>query len=280
MLLLDPEAPSSALLTLAKGLAQPTRAALTLVSVVEPMPPYIKETLNLSANIDQKTHAAVTRRLERLCHAHRFTGRLWVETGTPIRVARKLAQRLKGDLIIVGHRGKKFFSRLALGSVSESVVRTIRRPVLVVKKHPRRFRRIMVPIDGSRLSLTALHVATQWAALMQADIVPVSIVEPFHVPYPVDDAPSFHATLMEAHTKAMRQWLAPFDRKRLRPSRVELGYPKRDLVRIAKEMKADLIIIGSHGRAGLASTIIGSVARALLHHAPCSILVIPPRTLS
>jgi nucleotide-binding universal stress UspA family protein len=51
------------------------------------------------------------------------------------------------------------------------------------------------------------------------------------------------------------------------------GDAATELLAAAKEWKADLIVMGTHGRTGLARLVLGSVARNVLHHAPCSVLI-------
>ncbi|ATG88665.1 universal stress protein [Methylomonas koyamae] len=57
-----------------------------------------------------------------------------------------------------------------------------------------------------------------------------------------------------------RQWL-------------EMGSPKLEIVRVAEERQADLIVVGSHGRHGLA-LLLGSTANGVLHHAKCDVLAV------
>jgi nucleotide-binding universal stress UspA family protein len=47
-------------------------------------------------------------------------------------------------------------------------------------------------------------------------------------------------------------------------------------VNAAKEWPADVIVIGSHGRAGVTRVLLGSVAEAVMRHAPCPVLVVRP----
>lgn len=53
----------------------------------------------------------------------------------------------------------------------------------------------------------------------------------------------------------------------------QLGSPKLEIVRLAEENKVDLIIVGSHGRHGLA-LLLGSTANGVLHHAKCDVLAV------
>jgi universal stress protein A len=50
-----------------------------------------------------------------------------------------------------------------------------------------------------------------------------------------------------------------------------------ELVRYAKEIGADLVVLGTHGRSGVAHAVLGSVAERVVHRAPCPVLVVPDR---
>ena len=54
---------------------------------------------------------------------------------------------------------------------------------------------------------------------------------------------------------------------------LEMGSPKTEIIRISEENKVDLIVIGSHGRHGLA-LLLGSTANGVLHHATCDVLAV------
>jgi universal stress protein A len=54
---------------------------------------------------------------------------------------------------------------------------------------------------------------------------------------------------------------------------VEIGSPKAEIIRVAAENEVDLIVVGSHGRRGLA-LLLGSTANAVLHRAPCDVLTV------
>ena len=54
------------------------------------------------------------------------------------------------------------------------------------------------------------------------------------------------------------------------------GHPSKQIVRVAKEIAADLIVVGSHGLTGIKHFLLGSVSDKLLDHAPCSVLVVKP----
>ena len=55
--------------------------------------------------------------------------------------------------------------------------------------------------------------------------------------------------------------------------RIEFGSVKNEVLRLAKELKVDLIVTGSHGKHGL-SLLLGSTANAILHGAECDVLIV------
>ncbi len=80
------------------------------------------------------------------------------------------------------------------------------------------------------------------------------------------------AELMESAKKR----LAELAKKLLIPEDcqwLEMGSPKTEIIRIAEENKVDLIVVGSHGRHGLA-LLLGSTANGVLHYAPCDVLAV------
>jgi universal stress protein A len=55
--------------------------------------------------------------------------------------------------------------------------------------------------------------------------------------------------------------------------RVEVGSPKVEIIRVAEETAADLIVLGSHGRHGI-GLLLGSTASSVIHHAKCDVLAV------
>ena len=63
---------------------------------------------------------------------------------------------------------------------------------------------------------------------------------------------------------------------RLGQVRIAGGEPAGELARVASELDAELLVVGSHGRHELASAVLGSVTSELMRHAPCPVVVVPP----
>lgn len=54
------------------------------------------------------------------------------------------------------------------------------------------------------------------------------------------------------------------------------GVPEREIVETAKKFRPEMIVVGSHGRGFWGRLTLGSVSDAIIHHAPCSVLVVRP----
>jgi hypothetical protein len=59
-------------------------------------------------------------------------------------------------------------------------------------------------------------------------------------------------------------------------NRVLMGFPREEILKSVEEHKADLIILGTHGRSGFERLMIGSVAAQVLERATCNVLLVPP----
>jgi nucleotide-binding universal stress UspA family protein len=75
-----------------------------------------------------------------------------------------------------------------------------------------------------------------------------------------------------------RSHAAKLPRKKLKvETAVRDGHPRTVIVDEAKKWRADLIVMGSHGRTGLSRLLLGSVAQYVVSHAPCSVEVVRNR---
>lgn len=86
----------------------------------------------------------------------------------------------------------------------------------------------------------------------------------------MEEQAGYHREIAEKAAAAVRK--AGLDVE----SRMIVGDPRPALVETAKDERADLIAVGSHGRTGLGKLLLGSVASHVVSHAPCSVLVVKP----
>ena len=145
-------------------------------------------------------------------------------------------------------------------------------------------KKILVPLDTSPLSETALPHARALAQLMQAEIVLVCVADFQHHDYTVLD-PS-HAERMNAEAERTRQALQDYLDHTARTLKaegfnisIELRADRHvanTLLTVADDIQADVIVMSTHGRSGLTRWLIGSVADKIVHGAKVPVLLIHP----
>jgi nucleotide-binding universal stress UspA family protein len=141
--------------------------------------------------------------------------------------------------------------------------------------------KLILGIDDSPHSRAALEWVRKaaWPAGTRALVV--SVVRPLVSAYTEAYAPATPA-LDEAWNEQLRFHgeITAVAERELRSAgldtsaKVVQGDPRTALVEAARDEHADLVVVGSHGRTGLAKLIMGSVAAYVVAHAPCSVLVV------
>ncbi|HEX7408479.1 MAG TPA: universal stress protein [Candidatus Binatia bacterium] len=139
--------------------------------------------------------------------------------------------------------------------------------------------RILVPVDFSPDSQNALRYAADLAAVFGAEIMMLHVVEPVYVAEPyLGVAPEFGMFLDEQmrNAKAVLAGLGTDLKKKGQRVRtmVTAGPPALLIVDTAKDIGTDLIVMGTHGRTGLAHMFIGSVAEKVVRTAQCPVLTV------
>ena len=129
----DFSAASLQALDYAVELAQPLRAALTVLFVVEPL--YSAGDFGVLLEEQQRLGHAELARLQARLKQRRVPCRTVMGRGTPYQVITDEAHRGRADLIVMATHGRTGLSHLVMGSVAAKVVRTARCPVLTL--HPR-----------------------------------------------------------------------------------------------------------------------------------------------
>jgi len=146
------------------------------------------------------------------------------------------------------------------------------------------FTRILCPVDFSEASTHAIEHAVAIGRWYDGTITALHVLEPwagFEPPILFAERGNL-ATL-----RADRAHIGTLLTSSLQPAaaahvpfttRIEQGNPAEAVLKCATELPADVIVMGSHGRGGFERLILGSVAEKVLHHAPCPVLTVPPKS--
>ena len=191
------------------------------------------------------------------------------------------------DLIVIGTHGRTGFERFMLGSVTEKVVRKARCPVLTVPRAaseaPERplFGRILCAVDFSPASDRAAQYALSLAQEAKGHLTMLHVVEwlPDHsfAKYPGFDVDRFRRSLL-AEARARADSLVPEEARAWCEvdTRIVCGKPYEEIVRIAHNDAADLVVLGVHGHGPIDRVLFGSTAQQVVRQAPCPVLTIRP----
>lgn len=193
------------------------------------------------------------------------------------------ARSMPADLIVVGHRGHGRWESMLLGSVSSEVVDHAPCPVLVARDE--RLGPVVFADDGSRSARMAESVLTSWPLFSGLPVTVLTVAEEGY-PYAAALAPLVYSEPMDQYADSTQE-LERIAREeneaaagRLRDAGFEAtglireGDAAHEIVAVAREREAGLIVVGTRGQTGLRRLILGSVARNVLLHAPCSVLVV------
>jgi nucleotide-binding universal stress UspA family protein len=275
-------------LKIVKALPLPSGSTVRIVHVVEPFPEVTAfapaAITELSEDAEQQLRAELEKNAATLRTPERDVETALV-LGRTADVIIEEAERSKADLIVMGSRGRRAIKSALLGSVSAEVVDRAPCPVLVARGPA--LRRVILAEDGSETAAAGARLLATVPALSDLTVRVVSVVDaPFPSTFAGGDAPmatyaavqSYYdalPALREATTKFAREGAAALVSAGLEATfEVREGDAAAQLIAAATEDRADCIVIGSHGRTGVARIFLGSVARGVLFNAPCSVLIV------
>ncbi len=138
------------------------------------------------------------------------------------------------------------------------------------------YKRILVPYDGSKYARKALEIACSLALEYGSSIRVLYVVDASHAWVLVGGIEfTLKEKLEEQGKKLLEEARRIAEEKGVNvETKLRIGHPSNDIIEEAQEWKADLIILGAKGVSALHRLILGSVAEAVVHNAPCDILLV------
>jgi nucleotide-binding universal stress UspA family protein len=135
------------------------------------------------------------------------------------------------------------------------------------------YHRILFATDFSPASETALEYATALARDSGALLI-IAHVEEMPMPYAGGEMYFAQPEYPNPEVRRMLEAVVPPDKTVKFEHRLVMGVAADDIVRVADEEKAELIVIGTHGRTGLMRVLMGSVAESVMRYAKCPVLTV------
>jgi nucleotide-binding universal stress UspA family protein len=202
-----------------------------------------------------------------------------IETGDAEDEIVRISEEQEAELVVVGAKPRTGVQRV-LGHVAERVVRYAHTSVLVARDAPRT-KKILVATDFSDRALPALKMAERIvkaagvdATLLHVMQLPSSVRAGLGGPLGASWAPPTSAAIegLESLGRTTLEGLA----KQYGFARSEQidGEPAEKIVARAEALSCEMILLGCHGRTGLARLVLGSTAERVVRDSSCSVLVV------
>ena len=192
----------------------------------------------------------------------------------------EMAAKTEAEVIVLGLHREDAFKDMFRGTTVERVVRAGNVPVLVVKERASGpYRRIMVAVDFSIYSRRAVEFAARFVPAGQ-----FHLVHAYHVPfkgflYGHDtrrEVRHYHQVqFQQMLDQEMAAFLASLEENAPELERVmQEGTVEEVIHHQIGRLNPDLLVLGTHGRTGVAHAVLGSVAEGLLRAPPCDVLAV------
>ena len=256
-------------------LANEEKCWITVTSVV---PPYEGEieilgVKDIKAALRKPCEDALAE-VEKIAKTERMLVKTVCEEGEVYERIVDLADAENCDVIVMGRRGLRRIERTLIGSVTARVIGHTQRDVLVVPNGTTvGWKTIVLATDGSKYSAAAAERAIAFAKSYGGELKVLSVVDvptEFYAEAPKAVEDLVHkAKGFVADVKKQAEAAGVSAETFVAEAEAYLAVNN-----LAQEQKANMIVLGSHGRTGLRRLLMGSVTEAVIGHASCPVLVV------
>jgi len=210
-----------------------------------------------------------------------------LRTGSPALEILRAAEEFGADMIVVGSQGTTPLEAFFLGSVARNVAKHARCAVLVGRAPEHGLRRLVLAVDESEHATDALRFVARLPLPAETQVMAahaVRLYDPFPGLVP-DDPGGFHRevnTVRRSNREHARELVQEKCRqlevvgKQVAPYVLE-GDPAAEILTLARDQQADLIVLGARGVSLIKGLLVGSVADRVLNTACCSVLLVHGR---
>lgn len=139
--------------------------------------------------------------------------------------------------------------------------------------------KILLPVDGSECALRAVEYLISHSAWFR-DLPEIHLLH-VHAPIPIGRVQAhvgketLHAYYLEESQASLLEAQQKIDAAGCaHTTHIHVGQPAEVIAKLAAEQGCDLIVMGTHGRGGIAGLVTGSVANRVLHLASCPVLLV------
>jgi len=194
------------------------------------------------------------------------------------------AEEFRADLLVIAAHQLSRFEAIWLGSITRSVAKHARCPVLVAREPASQLRRVVLAVDDSEHASQAVELVAQLPLPSETEVTVLHVVRPYQ-PFPglVPSDPVGFQREVESMRRELQEAASELvERARLRlaaagkqaATAVQEGDPAAEVMKLAASQEADLIVLGARGISLIPGLILGSVADRVLENAACSVILV------
>ena len=286
----DFSAPSRHAAQRAAQLARSSGATLTLQhtvggSALDDLRRWLADDSQAAGAIEADAGQRLEELAAELARAQGITVTTHLSIGHPVEQVIRHADEVDAGLVVTGTRGAGFFRGVVVGSTAERIAKRSFRPVLMVRQLPHEpYRRILVPVDFSPWSRSAIELARHVAP--QASLVLMHAVElPFEgkmrLAGVADDTVARYRDAARREAQQRLHELAAdsgLGADRVRLSTPGGADPWMLIVQEEQEHDCDLVVIGRQGRHAVDEFLLGSTTRMVISEGAADVLVASRRS--
>ena len=199
-----------------------------------------------------------------------------LRVGSPAEVILATAEQEKSELIVMGARGLGPIKERLLGSVSHRILAAAACAKLIVPGPVKTVRQVLLPLRSSSDTDDAVRFLERNPFRQPVELTLLAVLPAFSPPWGIAALAAEPLQARERENAQLFLQSAAHQLQRLGYSartQVLMGAPVESILEQAKTQRVDLILMGSRGRQGLRRLVLGSVSHAVLHSAPCPVLV-------
>lgn len=250
-------------------IAKRFNAELHIITVIETNPEFMALAPETLEKIEEKTRRQIDELRQRAEKEGIKTEIIIHEGEEPYRFIIDEAMKRGCNIIAMGRRGRTGLMKLMMGSQTARVIGHSPVSVLVIPRKAKvDFKNIVIATDASRFSDRAAEEAIQIATETGASLYSIAVTRPDATPERIKASED---SLLKIKASAVKEGImVKTEHVRNRPH--ERIYEA--IVEFAEKNNADLIVIGSHGRTGLARLLMGSVCERVIGHTDRAVLVV------
>lgn len=223
--------------------------------------------------LQQAVSREVVKRTLKGAVADRLLTDIDLQFGPAAVVLRQVVEDQRPGLLVLGGKHHTALERWLGGSTSLHVVRTAEIPVLITAGAPVALRRVLVAADLSKAAGPTVRLAERFARLVGAELRVLTVFEPLpSLPGLIPWEPNEYYALAQ---ETLERDVWPLVRTAGVEKLIRHGEVVETLLRESTDWKADVLVVGSHGKGWSQRVLLGSVTERLINHLPTSLLVAP-----